>query len=106
MAKSNVRRLKPPPKPHLDEREIQRIAEKLATDLEHDSESIALMTMLFDHLENISPSNPALWSAIYTIKTHLFIGTNASSKAQDQFLAEAYKNRGKLLLWPNERDAQ
>lgn len=101
--KSNVRKLKSQPKPQLNSDEVQRITEKLAAALEHDAEEIALMTMLFDHLQSIGPA--LLWGEIYTIKKYLFVGTGAMDDAQEQFQTDAYKNRGKLLLWPYEKEA-
>lgn len=98
---STVRRLKTQPKPQLTDSEVQRIAEKLAVALEHDAEEIGLMTLLFDHLQSVEPT--FLWGTIYTIKKHLFVGTNAADSAQEQFQSDAYKNRGKLLMWPYER---
>src|ERR1051326_2418290 len=43
---SNVRKLKTQPKPVLNSDELQRIAEKLAVALEHNTEEISLMTLL------------------------------------------------------------
>jgi hypothetical protein len=101
---SNVRRLKTQPKPQLTHDEVKRIAEKLAVALEHDAEEIALLTLLFDYLQGVEPQ--FLWGAIYTIKSYLFVGTNAMDDAQKQFQADAYANRGNLLLWPYEREAK
>lgn len=99
MAKSNVRKLKAEPKPQLTHNEIKRIAEKLGVALEHDTENIALLTMLFDHLEN----GGDLFDATFTVKKYIWIGTNSADEAQDKFIADSFKNRGKLLLWPYER---
>jgi len=98
---SNVRKIKTQPKPVLTPRELQRIAEKLAVALEHDTEEIGLITLLFDHLENVEPN--FLSGEIYTIKKYLFVGTSEMDNAQEQFEKDAYKNRGKLLRWPGER---
>lgn len=98
---TNIRRLKT--KPRLTPDEVQRIAEKLAVALEHNSENTSLMTMLFDHLQVVSNDHPDVWSSIYTIKRHLFAGTVEADDAQAQFQANAYANRGKLLMWPYER---
>jgi|ERR1051326_711232 hypothetical protein len=98
---SNVRKLKTQPKPVLNSDELQRIAEKLAVALEHNTEEISLMTLLFDHLQTI-PAN-LLWGEIYTIKKYLFVGTSEMDEAQERFQANAYANRGKLLMWPYER---
>lgn len=101
---STVRRLKTQPKPvKLKDSEIVRITEKLACALEHDSESIALVTMLFDQLEEARANYPDFFNIVYTVKKHLFIGTNAADDARAAFQTNAYANRGKLLLWPYER---
>src|SRR5689334_12065317 len=100
---SNVRKLKTQPKPVLTSDEVQRISEKLAVALEHDEDDIGLITLLFDHIQNVDPN--FLWGTIYTIKKHLFVGTSAMDDAQERFQKDAYKNRGTLLLWPYERSA-
>jgi hypothetical protein len=82
--------------------EIRRIAEKLGVALEHDAESIALLTLLFDQLEQNRTSNE-FFNITHAVKTHIFIGTEAADDARSQFEANAYRNRGKLLLWPTER---
>jgi hypothetical protein len=99
---SNVRKLKSQPKPQLTSEEVQRLAEKLAVAVEHDSEEIALLMLLFTHLEN-QPDRVDVVNEIYTIKKYLFVGTNEADNAQDKFQSHAYANRGKLLQWPNER---
>lgn len=96
---SNVRKLKPQPKPQLTNDELQRIAEKLATALEHNAEEIALLTLLFDHLEN----GGNLLDTTFTVKKYIWIGTTDADHAHDKFRSDAYTNRGKLLRWPNER---
>lgn len=86
--------------------EVQRLAEKLATALEHDSDDIGLMTLLFDHLEQTYYADDHggdFASSIFTIKKALYAGTIESERAQQRFQADAYRNRGKLLLWPYER---
>lgn len=100
---STVRKLKSQPNPVLTPDEVQRIAEKLAVALEHDEEEIGLITLLFDHIQNVDPN--FLWGTIYTIKKHLFVGTSAMDDAQLEFQKDAYKNRGTLLMWPYERSA-
>lgn len=100
---SNVRRLKTQPK--LTTEEIVRIAEKLAVRIEHDEEETALMLLWIQHLEVLIEAREYtdLWSALYDFRTHLFLGTASADQAQDQFQATAYRDRGKLLLWPYER---
>lgn len=103
--KSTVRKLKPQER-QLTQDEVKRIAEKLAVALEHDEEHIALLLLLFDHLEEVAEKPDPyldLWGSLFTIKQHLFVGTPASGDAQKKFHAESYANRGKLLLWPYER---
>lgn len=98
---STARKPKSQPQQQLTDAEVQRIAERLAAILEYDEESIALITLLFDYLETVGPS---LFSgATYTIKKHLFVGTNAADYAQEKFQADAFVNRGKLLQWSGER---
>lgn len=92
--------------PKLSHEEVQRIAEKIAVALEHDEEEISLITMLFDHLEQISDNRTQLGLALYDIKRVLFVGTIASDDAQKQFQVRAYQNRGKLLQWPYEKKAK
>lgn len=87
----------------LTTQEIRRIAEKIAVELGNDSEHIALVTLLFEHLYQTWPNLQAFSLAISTIKDQLFADTNEASEAQRQFQTDAYKNRGKLLLWPRER---
>lgn len=100
---SNVRKLKTQPK--LTTEEIIRIAEKLAVRIEHDEEETALMLLWIQHLEVLVESRDYndLWSALYDFRKHLFLGTSAADQAQDQFQANAYANRGRLLLWPYEK---
>src|SRR5688572_13406068 len=100
--KSNVRQLKPKT---LTGEEVQRLTEKLAVAVEHDSEEIALLTLLFTHLEN-QPDRIGVVNEIYTIKKYLFVGTNEADAAQDKFQTDAFANRGKLLLWPYEKEAK
>lgn len=83
--------------------ELQRLSEKLAIALNYDSDSIALLTLLFDHLEQLRNEPVLISSSIGTINDRLFVGTPEASEAQKQFSEEAFKNRGKLLLWPKER---
>lgn len=99
--KSTVRKLKTQPK--LTEAELQRIAQKLASTLAHDPEKIGLLLMLFDQLELSRGIYINFYGIVSTIKQHLFIGTDASLNAQNEFQADAYRERGKLLLWPFER---
>lgn len=99
---STARKLKSQPKQQLNDSEVQRIAEKLAVALEYDGQNIALLTLLFDYLESLH-RDPLFSGAVYTIKKHLFVGTNAADNAQEQFQADAFKNRGKLLQWPYEQ---
>lgn len=101
--KSNTARRKTQAKPKLTIEEVRRIVHKLAAALEHNTEHISLMTMLFDQLESVSTNHIDIWSTVFEIKSALFVGTNASTDAQEQFQARAYANRGKLLLWPSER---
>lgn len=101
---STVRKLKSQPKPQLTDDEVKRLAEKLAVAVEHDSEDIALLTLLFTHLEN-QPDRVGILNEIYMIKQYLFVGTNEADDAQKQFQADAYKNRDNLLMWPFERSA-
>lgn len=103
--KSNTARLNTQPQ-LLDPDEIKRIAEKIAVRVEHDAEETALLLLFFDHLEALleqPDTYTEIWSALYDFKQHLFIGTSAADDAQRQFQANAYANRGKLLLWPYER---
>lgn len=102
--KSNTVRLKPQPKPQLTDEEVKRLAEKLAVAVEHDSEDIALLTLLFTHLET-QPDRVGILNEIYMIKQYLFVGTSEADNAQKEFQAEAYKNRDNLLMWPFERSA-
>lgn len=102
--KSNTARLKSQTsQPKLTEAELQRIAQKLASTLAHDPEKIGLLLMLFDQLELSRGIYINFYGIVSTIKQHLFIGTDASLNAQNEFQADAYRERGKLLLWPNER---
>ncbi len=103
---STVRKLKTQPK--LTSDEIKRIAEKLAVRIEHDEEETALMLLFLTHLETLVDQRDSyidLWSALYDFRKHLFLGCSAADDAQERFQANAYANRGKLLLWPNERRA-
>lgn len=99
--KSNVRKLKTQPK--LTDSELQRLAQKIAVALEHDPDEIGLLLMLFDQLELTQASYLDFYNIVSTVKQHLFIGTDASLNAQNEFQADAYRERGKLLLWPFER---
>jgi len=102
--KSNTVRLKPQPtqpKSTLDTDEVKRVAEKLTV---FGGESIALLVLLFTHLEN-QPTRVDIVNEIYTIKKHLFLGTGEADSAQEKFQADTYSNRGKLLLWTHERSA-
>lgn len=102
---SNVRTLKSKPKPTLTGNEVKRLAEKLAVAVGHDSEEIGLLTLLFAHLES-QPDRVDVVNEIYTIKKYLFVGTDEADSAQEQFQADAYAQRGKLLMWPYEREAK
>lgn len=105
MPKSNVHKLPVHPKP-LTPDEVKRLAETLAGELEHDTKRISLVTLLFTHLESVFKENPAdLEFAFYYVRQHLFIGTGESDAAQEQFQANAYQNRAKLLRWPGEGGA-
>lgn len=106
-AKSNVRKLKT--QPQLTSDEIKRIAERLAARIEYDEEETALLLLFLSHLEILVEQRDAytdLWSALYDFRKHLFIGCSAADSAQDQFQANAYVNRGKLLRWPSEGGAK
>lgn len=100
---STVRKLKPQPK--LTDDEIKRVAEKIAVRIEHDEPETALLMLYFRHLEILVEERnyTDIWSALYDFRQHLFLGTNASDSAQDQFQETAYRDRGKLLRWPGER---
>lgn len=98
---SNVRKLKSQPK--LTHIEVQRLAERLASILEYDSENIAILTLLFDHIEKTYEERGDVYDITYTVKKYLFVGVSESDHARDKFEADAYANRGKLLRWPNER---
>lgn len=103
--KSNTVRLYTQPQ-LLEPDEIKRIAEKIAVRVEHDAEEISLLLLFFDHLEALAEKKDTyceMWTALYDFKQHLFLGTSASDDAQRRFQANAYANRGKLLLWPYER---
>lgn len=101
---STARKPKSQPKTQqLTYKEVQRISEKLAVALEHDTENISLITLLFDYLESIQDDRVELSMAFYNIKRDLFVGTNASDDAQERFQSEAYRNKGKLLMWPSEQ---
>lgn len=103
MAKLNVTTLKT--QPQLTDEELNRLAERLAQILEYDSQDIALVSLLLDHLAQ-SRHLVDVVNATDQIKQHMFINTSASTRAQKQFEANAYKNRGKLLRWPNEGRAK
>lgn len=103
--KSNTVRLNTQPR-LLEPDEIKRIAEKIAVRVEHDEEETALLLLFFDHLEALAEQRDTyseMWTALYDFKQHLFLGTSAADNAQRMFQANAYANRGKLLLWPYER---
>ena len=107
--KAAVQKFKAKSKPQLSPEELQRIAEKVAVALGHSEEDIALLLMLFDHLETLAEQPNSyidLWCALFDIKKHLFVGTCASEDAQKQFQINAYQNRRKLLQWPNETKAK
>ncbi len=102
MPKSTVRKLTP--KPQLKPDEVRRLADKLAVILEHKTEHIGLLTLLFTHLQTLAENNPSdLEFAFYEIKQVLFTGTFEADAAQEQFQANAFQNRAKLLQWPSER---
>lgn len=61
------------------------------------------MTLLFDHLQRVETNPNQISITIDTVKKSLFSATEESGKAQEHFQAEAFKNRGKLLLFPYER---
>lgn len=88
--------------PLLTGEEVQLLSTRLAQMLYHDSDNIAALTLLFDHLSRLR-SDPGMFATtISTIKTFLFVDTPESDKAQQRFEAAALKNRGKLLLFPFE----
>jgi hypothetical protein len=92
------------PKPQLlTDNEIRAIAEQLAMGVSHRTEDIALLTLLFDHIQALVSQGEDISSTIYEIKTVLFVDTDEAIAAQKRFQSDAYANRGKLLLWPNER---
>lgn len=91
--------------PLLTDAEVERIAEKLATALEHDAEEIALLLLLVGHLERVREDAVAFGSVVFEIKKKLFIGTCAAEDAQQRFEAEALAKRGTLLAWPSEQAA-
>lgn len=104
MANSNVRKLAP--KEQLTPAEVQRVAEKLAIALEHRTQDIGLLLMLFAHLQTVADNNlPDLEFAFYNIKQVLFTGTLEADAAQERFQSNAFKNRGRLLAWPVEMEA-
>lgn len=106
MASKNSTAHKLRTQPKLTTEEIKRIAEKLAVRIEHDSEETALLMLFLSHLETLVEQRDSymdLWSALHDFRRSLFVGTTASANAQKEFQAEAYQNRGNLLLWPNER---
>jgi hypothetical protein len=86
----------------LTDAELQRITERLAGVLFNDSEDIALLTILLNHLER-QPSIAEVANSVDAIKKHLFTDTNEADIARRAFQATALKNRGTLLLWPSER---
>ena len=94
--------------PKLTDDEIKRIAEKIAARIENDEEETALLLLWIQHLEVLVDQHEysLIWSALSDFRKHLFLGCSAADRAQDQFQANAYANRGKLLLWPNERSAK
>lgn len=105
--KSNVTRLKPQPQTQLTDDEVKRISEKIAVALEHRTEETALLILLFRHIEALAESKDSyidLWSCLFTVRQHLFVGCAAFERAQDQFHAKSYLNRGRLLRWPHERN--
>lgn len=100
---STARKPNSQPQPQLTIAEVQRLVEKIAVALENDSNNIALLILLFDHLEQRRTEPVLLSCAIDTIKDCLFARTSEAGDAQREFQADAYKNRGKLLQWPYER---
>lgn len=101
---SNVTKLKTQPK--LTHAEVQRLSERLASILENDSEDVAILTLLFDHIERTYEERGDVYDIIFTVKKYLFAGLDEADQARDQFQADAYANRGKLLRWPEERSAK
>jgi hypothetical protein len=93
------------PQPLLTSAEIQRIAEKIAVEMEHDADRIALITLVISHLEHCYHNSLDPWDTLYTLRKYLFVGTSEMDRAQERFQSEAFKNRGRLLLWPSEREA-
>ena len=91
------------PNRQLSEAEAERIAEKLAVSLEHDSDDIAMLLLLIGHFEQCREDFGEFESAVAAIKRALFTGTCASDDALTQFEAQAVASRTNLLMWPGER---
>lgn len=85
--------------------EAERIAQKLAIALEYETESIALLLLLINHLEAVREDMIEFTNATFSVKQKLFVGTTAASNAQTAFETKAMMKRGDLLLWPSERTA-
>lgn len=97
---TRVAKRKPDTEGLLSHSEVDRLAERLAVDLEGDGTLIARAILLFDHLESLRKDPVMLDCAIFSIKQKLFTSTSASSDAQAQFEQKARQERGKLLRWP------
>lgn len=89
----------------LTEAEAERIAEKLAASLDHDSDDIAMLLLLVNHFEHCREDFGKFTSVVSAVKRTLFVGTSAADLAREQFESHAIATRGNLLMWPNERAA-
>jgi hypothetical protein len=58
------------------------------------------MSLLLDHLNQISHDPFAIDCAVTNAKQQLFIGCDAADKAQSTFEKQAWANRASLLLFP------
>lgn len=83
--------------PTLSYHEIDRLAVKLAGVLECDSDSMALLTLLINHLEQVREDSIPFHLATSSIKSRLFAVTIESGEAQRSFEAKAKAQRGRLL---------
>lgn len=90
-------------RPLLSNAEVDRLASKLAVELECDEDRISLLLLLLNHLERAQSSPIDFDSALLAIKQRLFTGTSAAERAQEQFEKSARLAKGKLLLWPFEQ---
>lgn len=90
-------------KPTLSSSEVAQLAEKLVGILECDETSMALMTLLIVHLEEVREDYIAFSLATDAIKQRLFVVTPDSEQAQKRFEAKAKAQRGTLLEFPNAK---